>query len=259
MKTWMKVAVGCLALSILGVFATVAGLVGLGYWAKNSLEEMTGGGPEVEEARKAANAVPFTRPPEAVVDEPRLVKFIGVRARVFGVYEKYRGEIESRVARMKEGKAIEFSDISTGLTLMGELQKAETLALAKEGMSEDEYSFISGEVYKSMWTDFGGGEPGRKTLAEAANGARAATDALKPVDAPGLPREAREALERAGAEITQGTKTAVEEIEKFKTAPANLALFKKYEADLKKYAMPALSTLFEDEVGKAAKKKQGES
>lgn len=63
MKPWMKIAIGCLAVSILGLFLLVAGLVGFGYWAKNRVEEFTGGGPEVQEARKKANAVPFHRRP----------------------------------------------------------------------------------------------------------------------------------------------------------------------------------------------------
>lgn len=243
MKPWMKVALGCLAVSILAVFLLVAGLVGLGYWAKNKVQEVTGGGPAVEAARKAANATPFVQPAGNIVAEPRLVKFIEVRASVFSVYEKYRGEIESRVARLKQGKTLDFGDISTGLTLMGELQKAETLALAKLGMSEDEYAFIAGEVYRSMWTDFGAGEAGKKAMAEAAQAAETAASAMTGTGTAGLPPEARAALERAGSEMTVGSEIASREIEKMGTAPENVALFKRYEADLKKYAMPALNLL----------------
>jgi hypothetical protein len=161
MKPWMKIAIGCLAVSILGLFLLVAGLVGFGYWAKNRVEEFTGGGPEVQEARKKANAVPFHRPAGDVIEEPRFVKYIEVRASVYTVYEKYKGELESRMAKIKQGQSLDFGDISTGFTLMGELQRAETLALAKHGMSEDEYAFVNGEVYKSMprWLSHVGRRP----------------------------------------------------------------------------------------------------
>ncbi len=245
MKPWMKVALGCLAVSVVAVFLLVAGRVGFGFWAKNKVEEVTGGGPAVEAARKAANAVPFTRPDRSIVAEPRLVKFIEIRAGVFSVYEKYRGEIESRVARVKDGKSLDFGDISTGLTLMGELQKTETLALAKHGMSEDEYAFISGEVYKSMWTDFGGGEASKKAIKGAAEAAKASTEAMKAAGPENMSAEARDALAKAGSEITAGAQQAAREIEKAGTAPENVALFKKYEADLKKYAMPGLHILFD--------------
>jgi hypothetical protein len=247
MKAWMKVAIGCFAVTIIAMFLGIAGLVGFGYWAKQKVQEVTGGGPAVEEARKAANAVPFTRPARNLVAEPRLVKFIEIRASVFSVYEKYRGEIESRMAKVKDGKSLDFGDISTGLTLMGELQKTETLALAKHGMSEDEYAFITGEVYKSMWTDFGGGEASRKAIKDAAQAARTAAAAMKAAGAESMPAEARDALAKAGSEITASSQQASREIENVGTAPENVVLFKKYEADLKKYAMPGLHLLFDQD------------
>lgn len=247
MKPWMKVAIGCFAVAVIALFLFVAGVIGLGYWAKNKVQEVTGGGPEIEEARKAANAVPFTRPLGGIVAEPRLVKFIEIRASVFSVYEKYRGEIEARMAKVKEGKSLDFGDLSTGLTLMGELQKAETLALAKHGMSEDEYAFITGELYKSMWTDFSSGEASKKAIKDAALAAKAAEDAMKAAESQGMPPEAREALAKARTQIAASTEQAAREIRDVGTAPENVALFKKYEADLRKYAMPGLHILFNPE------------
>ncbi|MBX7184692.1 MAG: hypothetical protein K1Y01_06040 [Vicinamibacteria bacterium] len=247
MKTWMKVAIGCFAVALIALFLFVAGMIGFGYWAKNKIQEVTGGGPEVEQARKSANAVPFSRPAGGLVAEPRLVKFIEVRASVFSVYEKYRGEIESRMAKVKEGKSLDFGDISTGLTLMGELQKAETLALAKHGMSEDEYAFITGEVYKSMWTDLGSGEASKKAIIEATQAGKAAEAAMKAAESQGMPPEAREAIAKARTEIAASTEQAARDIQKVGTAPENVALFKKYEADLRKYAMPGLHILFDTE------------
>jgi hypothetical protein len=243
MKPWMKIAIGCFAVCVIGLFLFVAGVVGLGYWAKNKVEEVTGGGPEVEEARKAANAIPFTKPAGGVVEEARLVRFIEVRAAVHSVYDKYKGEIESRMARVKDGQSLDFGDLSTGLTLMGELQRAETLALAKHQMSEDEYSFIAGEVYKSLWVDMGGADASKAAIKEATKAARAATEAMK--QAEGLPPEAREAIAEATSEIAKGADTASIEIEGVETAPENVVLFKKYETDLKKYAMPGLKALFD--------------
>jgi hypothetical protein len=241
----MKVVLGCLAVVVIGLFLTVAGLVGFGYWARNKFEEVTKGGPEVEDARKVANAVPFTRPPGGIVAEPRLVKFIAIRASVFSVYEKYRGEIESRMARVKEGKSLDLGDISTGLTLVGEIHRAEALALARHGMSEDEYGFITGELYKSLWTDFGGSEAAKKAIREAGATAKSAADAVKTADGKGdLPPEAREAIARAQAEIAAGTEEAARNLDAPGTAPENVVLFKKYEADLRKYAMPGLRSLF---------------
>ena len=243
MKPWMKIAIGCFALCLISVFLFIAGVVGLGYWAKGKVEEVTGGGPEVEEARRVANAVPFAKPAGGVVEEARLVRFIEVRAAVYSIYERYKGEIDARVTKFKDGQSLDFSDISTGLTLMGELQRAETLALAKHQMSENEYEFISGEVYKSMWTDFGGADASRKAIREAAKAAKGAADAAR--SAEGLPPETREAIAKATAEMAAGSDEVSVELENIKTAPENVVLFKKYEADLKKYAMPGLKVFFD--------------
>jgi len=239
MKPWMKVAIGCLAVSVIGLFIFVAALVGFGYWAKNKVQEVTGGGPAVEEARKAANSVPFTRPADNLVSEDRLVRFIEVRAAVFSVYEKYRGEIDARMAKLKDGKSLDLADLSTGLTFMGEIQRAESLALAKHRMSEREYAFITGEVYKSMVTQ--GSEAQQRAIEGAAEAARSASEGIE-----NLPPEAREALKQAGAEIAAGSREASERLSELRVPKENEELFKKYEAELKKYAMPGLTVLFEE-------------
>lgn len=243
MKPWMKISLGCLAASVIALFLLVAGLVGFGYWAKNRVEEFTGGGPEVEAARKTANAAPFSTPAGNQVSEERLVRFIEVRAAVYSVYEKYREEIESRLAKVKEGKPVDFGDISTGLTFMGEIQRAETLALAKYGMSEREYAFITGEVYKSMWSDRAEGAKAMEGVASAAQSAADAIAAAKGEDA--LPPEAREALAKAREGVAEGARDASRQLASIRTSPENEALFRKYEADLKKYAMPGLASLFD--------------
>lgn len=238
MKPWLKVAIGCLAAAIIACFLLVAGLVGLGYWAKNKVQEVTSGGASVEEARKKANAVPFTRPANDRVDEGRLVKFIEVRSDIFSVYEKYRGEIESRVKSVKDGKPFDLSDISTGLTVVSEVHKAEALALAKRGMSEDEYAFITEQVYRAMWAGAPGADVAARVLSQQAEAA------AKQAERADLPPEARAAIAEARAEMANGARDAAREMQALAPSPENAALFKKYEADLKRYAMPGLQVLF---------------
>ena len=254
----MKWTLGCLAVCIVLAFLFVAGLVGFGFWARNQLNTATGGGPEVEAARKSANAVGFIRPANRVIAEARLVGFIKVRADVFSVYEKYRGEIQSRTARLKDGSAPGISDIAsdlaTGFTLIGELQRAEALALAKQGMPEDEYAFITEEVYRSMWNGLGADNAARdRTRASAAT--RAAVEDLKHLDPVGMPREAQDALAQAAKGAAAGADEVAKSLERMQTPAENLALFKKYEADLKKYAMPGLTALFSQDGRTADPKK----
>ena len=72
---------------------------------------------------------------------------------------------------------------------LGDVYKRQ--ALARHGMSEDEYGFSTGEVYKSMWTDFGGGEASKNAVKEAG---QAAAEAMRAAESQGMPPEAREAL-----------------------------------------------------------------
>jgi len=238
MKPWLKVAIGCIAVSVIACFLLIAGLVAVGYWAKNKVQEVASGGPAVEEARRAANAVPFTRPADSRLDEARLVKFIEVRSDVFSVYEKYRGELESRVKSVKEGKSFDLGDVSTGLTMVSEVHKAEALALARHGMSEAEYAFITEEVYKAMWSASPGADAATRAIQEQVE---AATRQAENAD---LPPEARAALAAARAEMATGAKDAAREMQALAPSSENAALFKKYETDLKRYAMPGLQVLF---------------
>ena len=130
---------------------------------------------------------------------------------------------------------------------MGELQRAEALALATPAMPEDEYAFITEEVYKSMWTDFGSSKSEGNPARQVSKAVQSASDALKNVDGKGLPKEAADALENASAGLSQGASEVSESLERVRTPAENVALFKKYEADLKKYAMPGLGALFGDE------------
>lgn len=246
MKTWMKWALGCLGVMVIGTFLLVAGLVGFGYWAKNRLQEAVSGGPEVEQARKAANQAPFARPANDLVAEARLEKFIKVRAEVFNVYERYKSEIDARAERLKKASTTDVSDlasdVATGFTFMSEIQKAEAFALAKQQMSEDEYAFITEQVYRSMLSGHAeelADGPSKKTRQEAA-------DKVKAIKTEGMPKEAQEAIDAAAKQIAEGQESATKALESLKVPPENAALFKKYEADLKKYAMPGLFTLLPD-------------
>lgn len=250
MKPWMKWALGCAAVAVLATFALVAAGVGAVIWGKGKLEEMSGGGAAVEAARKEANAVPFSRPTGNIVTEDRLKRYLAVRSATFEVYEKYRSEIEARKKRIEEAGP-NLSDFATGLTAMGEVQKAEALALAREKMHEDEYAFIQEQVYKAMFTAAASGRDGKAALdateVAAKKMAKESAETLEKLKSAGLPKEGEEALRKAMEETSKGVTAATDALSEVEAPPENVALFKKYETELKKYAMPGLVALFGDE------------
>jgi hypothetical protein len=145
--TGAKVAIGC------GIAAVVGGIILAGvvfgglWWAKSKAEEFTGHEAKIEELKKKANAVPFTEPEDGVVREDRLLKFLEIRRRVYDVYARHKDALEA----MNQKKQADFSDVTRGLGVLGEVRMAQAQALADVGMSDDEYRFLLQQVYKTLW------------------------------------------------------------------------------------------------------------
>jgi len=181
---------------------------------------MAGGGPALEAARREANSVRFSRPSNNLVSEDRLKKFIAVRATMFEVYEKYRPEIEAVAARA-EAQAVEAADLRTALSFSKELHQAEIGALGREKMPEAEYAFIQQQLQLSI--------SGLTDPEEVARAAKRAEEEVEKAEKMGLSRETVDTIRR-GMQLS--------------TPPENIALFKKYETYLQRYAMPLAATRF---------------
>jgi hypothetical protein len=251
MSTGAKVAIGC------GIAVIAAGgvlVIGLGagaYWLKGKVEksgaDFTAMTNEIEKHRRQANANRFTPPADGVIDEARLVKFLDVRKQVYEVYERHKPEFEAVDAKTKDKQHPGFGEIvDMGLTmgrLVADVQLVQEKALAGVGMSDTEYRYVQAAVYKTAWAapihDETGKQPGeflqeglkqqKDALREAAEKARAAgVKVEEPSEAE--QEKAREAVDEAAAQ------TKALDVPK-----GNLALFKKYEADIKKYAMSGLA------------------
>src|SRR5262249_3577787 len=147
LTTGAKVAIGC-GIAFLAVGVGVAGLVFGGlWWAKGKAEQFTANENRIEELRKKANAVPFAGPADGLIREDRLVKFLDVRKRVFAVYLKHKDEMDA-ISKKEKG---DLSTITTGMGILNEARTARAEALADAGMSEDEYNYLVGQIYKTMW------------------------------------------------------------------------------------------------------------
>jgi len=94
-----KIAIGCVLFLFLAGVALIAGLGGLAWWGKGKLEsklqEVQKDESRIDDAHKRADANTFVEPADGVIDEDRLVKFLEVRKRVFGVYEQHKAEFEA--------------------------------------------------------------------------------------------------------------------------------------------------------------------
>jgi hypothetical protein len=251
MTTGGKIAVGCGVAVLLAVIIAVAGVFGLAWWGKGKLEEVTGGPGGIERMAKVqeevqryqaeANRNEFAQPADGVIQEERLLKFLAVRRDVFAVYEKYRAEIE---ALGKSGTP-DLGAIAKSVHLVNDLRLTQAKAQAREGVSEGEYGWLVGQVYKTAWAAGLAKETGGKRTSEAARAVlgQAGEQIRKQLENPNLTEDQRRQLEQALAQLEQQGEAAVEAAGQLDVPPANLELFERHRAEIEKYAMGGLELL----------------
>lgn len=221
MGTGAKIAIGCGCVVLLGT-AAVVGVLGVGaWWAKGKIEQasvgldkMTAVTEEIERLERQANQNAYTAPAGGVIPEARFLKFMDTRKQVYAVYERYEGELAKlqKKAELPDEKLTLSELWSAGGSLAemaGAIRLAQMKALAAAGMSEDEYRDIQVAVYESAWAAATESES-EKLPAEAAP--EATHPGVEAAGKPGVPR-------------------------------ANVELFRRHQADVKKYAMHGLAFL----------------
>lgn len=241
-----KIAIGCAIAAVAVVVLGIGSIVGLGWWAKNKAEKAMGGSFEsiaetqkkIAEFEAKAESNPFSRPADRVIGEDRLVKFLGVRKAVYAVYERHRPEIEALSKKKDAG-------ISDGLGAFGwlnEARLAQAQALADQGMNPDEYRFMVEVVYHTLVASEIAKSAGTETATEAIQKAQKESETAL--------RKAAEDARAQGVDLGEGTKQWKEASEGLSemaqgaqamdVPKENIALFRKYEAEIKKYSMGGL-------------------
>ena len=244
MSTGAKIAIGCGCLVLLAG-AAVLGVVGAGaWWAKGKLEEVGGGieamtaqAEETERYEKQANANPYTPQPNGVIAEDRFLKFMDVRRQVHAVYQKYESQLKDIEKKADSSNdKLTLSEVwSAGgalASMAGDIRLAQMKALAAVGMSATEYHEIQMAVYRSAWASDSQSQSGQMpaetvTTAMAETARQIPKGAMSEEDA----RRLEEELKKAGQEAGQT----------LQVPPENVALFRKYEADIRQYAMSGLA------------------
>ncbi len=259
--TGAKIAIGCGCILLLGAVAVV-GVVGMGAWwvkdkvtgATGGLEAMAAKAEEIGEYEKKANASPYSPAADGVIPEGRFLKFLETRKRVHGVYERYEADLRELQKKAEtSGDKLSPSELwSAGGKLaevFSEIRLAQMKALAELGMSEEEYRAIQMAVYKTAWASDVEKESGRmpaeavsESMTEASKGMHdAMREGLEAAQKQGVPGSAKvsdddvKKLQEGMARLGQDAGRALD------VPKANVELFRKHEAEIKKYAMNALA------------------
>lgn len=245
-----KIALGCALAVVLAGGAAIVMLGGLAWWgmgkAKQVAEDLEAGQKGVDEALAKANANPFTPPEDGVVQEDRLVRFLAVRKRIHDeVYLKNEAMIEAQANKEKP----DLSALAKLPFIIAELRGAKAKALADQGMSESEFSWLFRTVYGNLVLDgmarSGDGttvaEADRASLRAMAEQAEQAAEAAEanPALPPAMKQQLRDAAKRAREEADRG----VEMTKTLDVPPANIALFNKHRDEILKYTMGGLELI----------------
>lgn len=245
-----KIALGCGIAAVLAAGVAVVVVGGVAWWglgkAKEVTEQFETDQKGVEEALARANANPFTPPADGVVQEDRLTRFLAVRRQIHdSVYLKHKGMIEAQAKQEKP----DFTALAKLPFIIAELRAAKARALADQGMSETEFSWLFGTVYGNLMLDGMARSGDGTTVAEADRAslramAEQAEQAAEAAEAnPALPPEMKEQLRAAAKRAREEADRGTEMTKALDVPPANLALFNKHRDEILKYTMGGLELI----------------
>jgi len=237
-----KIAIGCGIALVVGILGVVGVVIGGAYWAKSKVESVQAEQKQIEDLKTKANESTFEVPSDGLVQEAQIVRFIAVRKSVYDVYAKNEAFIESMKDDKKKEQA-NFSDVRKMFSVVNEVRLAQAKGQAEHKMSDSEYSFLVGQIYSSSWAAEVADQTGGKSVTEATDEAnRKAIEQMKQAaeraskDSPAM----KDTLDKQVGALEEHADEAHEAAVAADVPPQNVALFRKYEADLKKYAMSGL-------------------
>jgi hypothetical protein len=244
----VKIALGCGTAAVLAVVVVATAVLGAAWWgigkAQKVAEQFEADQKGTEAALQKANANPFTAPSDGVIQEERLLRFLAVRKALHDeVYLRHKDMIDAQ-ARKKDP---DLSALAQLPFIIAELRASKARALAAQGMSERELSWLFGTVYSSLLIA-SAGEEGKEVAEMARSGSHEVVEqaekALAAAEAnPDTPPELKAHLKEAVARARVSAAVADEAGKRVDIPPANLALFRKHREEILKYTMGGLELI----------------
>ncbi len=233
MKTWAKVAIGCLiVLVILCLVLAVVFFAG-GTWLKNKIGGFFGGavkaGQNIAAIQKLDQQYRFSEPQDGIMREDRLKAFLGVCQNVKSAADPYKEQLDAMEQSSNKGDMGQAKKLVEAASAISAALR-EGLAGAK--MSPSEYRWIQNTAYGALeaGSESGGNLEGQEGLQAMT---KASIDILEPqLQNPSLTPEQRQSLQDQIAQLKAqlGGQSASSGGES-----GNAALAAKYKEQLESY------------------------
>jgi len=150
MKTWAKVAIGCLAVLLILCIVLAVVFFFAGAWLKSKLGGFFGGayetGKNVAAIQKLEQQYPFQEPADGAISEGRLQAYLAACSKIKGAVEPLREDLQ----QMNNGGSGNAQDANRAMAAMGTLTQAVREGLEQAKMSPAEFKWLGETAYPAL-------------------------------------------------------------------------------------------------------------
>lgn len=199
MKTWAKIAIGCLVVLVVFCVIAILAMVFAGSWLKEKWGGFIGDavktGQNVAAIQQLDQKHPFAEPADGTLSEPQLQAFLGACQKAKAVVLTHQEGLQMAQSGSGDGAA----DAKKILEATNALTTAFKEGLEESGMGPAEFRWISQTAFEALASGAVEGASGMEGIqAMAAESLKVLDEQLKD---PNLTPEMRQALESQIAEI----------------------------------------------------------
>ena len=227
------------------VLAIVVIIAAGGFFVRSKIHEYTQGASDSsKKTEQLSKDYPFTPPANGVITEKQLQRFLAVRKQVYAVYKRYESDFKKL-----ENQKPDLSVVTKGWSFIKDVRNEQANALTAQKMSPEEYQYIVDAVYKTWMAAGTKDAMHNQSFNDLAQ--KELKESIEKIDQqlrdPKTPEPARKALQKTRDEMQSQLKhlpenSVVKQMDStLESIPKeNLALFKKYEKEIKEYSMGGL-------------------
>lgn len=202
MKTWAKIAIGCLVVLVLCCVVLAGTFIFAGAWLKSKLGGFFGGayetGQNISAIQKLDQQYPFSEPADGALSEAQLQAYLGICQKVKAVAEPLKADLQE----MGSGDEAKMDDANRAMAATSAITQALKEGLEQTQMGPAQFAWIEQTAYAALEEAPSEGGSDIQGMEGFEAMTRASLEVLEPqLNDPNLTPEQRAALESQIAEL----------------------------------------------------------